>query len=180
MNKIITTRFIKLSETEPEAVRKLMINEVGEKAKERLYNNLKDLADSYPNFGDWFYNIVMPEMEVKDGKREIIIAISEVENEVENKGKYLLTGIAILKNTVKEKKICTFRVHKDFRNQGIGTGLFEECFKYLRTRKPKITISENTIELFKNHIENYKFDKCETLDGYYKKGIKEYVYNGRL
>jgi ribosomal protein S18 acetylase RimI-like enzyme len=176
MNNSITTSFIKLSETEPEAVRKLMINEVGEKAKEKLYNNLKDLADSYPNFEDWFYNIVMPQMEVKNGKREIIIAISEVEN----REKYLLTGIAILKNTVEEKKICTFRVHKDFRNQGIGTGLFEECFKYLGTRKPKITISENTIEMFKKHIEYYEFDKCETLEGYYKNGIKEYVYNGKL
>lgn len=176
MNKIITTSFIKLSQTEPEAVRKLMINEVGEKAKEKLYNNLKDLTDSYPNFEDWFYKIVMPQMEVKDGKREIIIAISEVDN----REKYLLTGIAILKNTVEEKKICTFRVHKDFRNHGIGTGLFEECFKYLGTRKPKITISENSIEMFKKHIEHYEFDKCEVLDGYYKKGIKEYVYNGKL
>ena len=39
MTKIINTNFIKLSETEPEAVRRLMINEVGEKAKEKLYNN---------------------------------------------------------------------------------------------------------------------------------------------
>lgn len=176
MTKIINTNFIKLSETEPEAVRRLMINEVGEKAKEKLYNNLKDLAESYPNFGEWFYNTVMPEMELKNGEREIIIAVSEVEN----RKKYLLTGIAILKKTVDEKKICTFRVHKDFRNQGIGTGLFEECFKYLDTKKPKITISENTIDMFKKHIEYYQFDRCEILDGYYKKGIKEYVYNGKL
>lgn len=176
MTKIINTRFIKLSETEPEEVRKLMINEIGEKAKDKLYNNLRDLADSYPNFAEWFYNIVMPEMELKDGRREIIIAISKIGD----KEKYLLTGIAILKKTINEKKICTFRVHEDFRNQGIGTGLFEECFKYLDTKKPKITISENTIDMFKKHIELYKFDRCEILDGYYKEGIKEYVYNGKL
>lgn len=176
MNKIISTDFIKLSKTEPEAFRKLMINEVGEKAKEKLYNNLKDLTESYPNFEEWFYKRVIPEMELKNGEREIIIAISEVES----KKIYLLTGIAILKKTDDEKKICTFRVHKDFRSQGIGTGLFEECFKYLETRKPKITISENTIDMFKKHIERYQFDIFETLEGYYKKGIKEYVYNGKL
>lgn len=176
MNNQIKTSYVNLSKTQPECIRKLMINEVGEKSKEKLYNNLKDLADSYPNFENWFYNIVIPEMELQNGEREIIIAISEIEEPQ----KFILTGIAILKRKAHEKKICTFRVHKDFRNHGIGTGLFKQCFNYLGTEKPIITISENTIDMFKKHIENYNFIEYEVLDGYYKIGIKEYVYNGKL
>lgn len=176
MNKKFNTTFVRLSETKPDSIRKLMLNAVGEKSKEKLYNNLKDLTDSYPNFEKWFYNTVIPEMELKNGKREVIIAISEFTESKE----CLITGIAILKKSLSEKKICTFRVHKDFRGNGIGSELFEECFRYLGTRKPMISISENTIDMFKKHIETYKFHEEEVLDGYYKEGIKEHVYNGKL
>ncbi|MDD4048905.1 MAG: GNAT family N-acetyltransferase [Clostridia bacterium] len=147
-----------------------------DKVKEKLYNYLRDLAESYPQFDDWFYNVVLPEVELKKGEREIIIGISELEDS----NKSILTGIAILKKTQLEKKICTFRVHEDYRNQGVGTELFEKCFEYLGTRKPIITISQNRQEMFKNHIMRYKFEGTQILKGYYKQDSIEYVYNGCL
>ncbi|MCX0405349.1 GNAT family N-acetyltransferase [Clostridium perfringens] len=176
MKNIFNTRYERLSIVEPEYVRRLITTDVGEKLQDRIYNNLKELENSYPDFAGWYYNTVIPEIELKDGKREIILAISEVGE----KKNFIITGIVILKKTNCEKKICTFRVHEEFRNRGIGTELFEQSFKYLDTREPVITISENNIDMFKSHIIQYKFKEYQILDGYYKSGIKEYVYNGVL
>lgn len=168
--------FLEVSQIEPEVLRRFLINEVGEKAKDKLYNYLKDLGESYPRFDDWFYNVVIPEVELKNQEREIIIVVSELEGSK----KVVLTGIAILKKNKLEKKICTFRIHEDYRNHGIGTELFEECFKYLGTRKPIITISQDRKEIFEKHIENYEFEERQMLKDYYKQGSIEYVYNGFL
>jgi GNAT superfamily N-acetyltransferase len=174
--KVKNNYYHKVSQTEPEVLRRFLINEVGEKAKEKLYNYLKDLADSYPKFDEWFYDTVIPELELENGEREIIIVLSELEdfNQV------LLTGIAILKNKKAEKKICTFRIHEDYRGQGIGTQLFEECFKYLDTRRPIITMSHDRKDMFKKHIKSFNFKETQILKDYYKKGSIEYVYNGTL
>lgn len=174
--KVIKNSYYKVSQIEPELLRKFMINEIGEKAKEKLYNYLKDLAECYPKFDEWFDKTVIPEMELKDGKREIIIVISELESS----HRALLTGIAILKKTQYEKKICTFRIHEDYRNQGIGTELFEKCFEYLGTRKPIITISDKSRDMFEKHIIKYGFEKKQELKDYYKQGTIECVYNGFL
>ncbi|ULO07044.1 GNAT family N-acetyltransferase [Paenibacillus sp. 19GGS1-52] len=174
--KIIKHTFYKVSEIEPEVLRHFMINEVGERAKDKLYNYLRDLTESYPDFENWFYNVVIPEVELKDGKREIIIVLSEIEGH----SQALLSGLAILKKTKYEKKICTFRIHEDFRNQGIGSELFEKCFEFLKTRKPIITISHYRKKMFDNHIINYNFIETQVLKDYYKQDSIEYVYNGFL
>ncbi|RKP47853.1 GNAT family N-acetyltransferase [Cohnella endophytica] len=168
--------FLKVSEIEPEQLRSYIINEVGEKAKDKLYNYLKDLTESYPEFEKWFFDAVIPEIEMKNGNRQIIIVLSEVEA----KPSLVLTGIAILKKTDTEKKICTIRIHDNFRNQGIGSELFEKCFEYLETRKPIITISSDRKEMFETHIKNYNFSETQILKDYYKKDSTEYVYNGYL
>jgi ribosomal protein S18 acetylase RimI-like enzyme len=170
------TTFHLISKIEPAELRRLTMNEVGEKSKEKLYNYLRDLAESYPDFDDWFYDTVIPAINLKNNTREIIIAITEVEKEK----KYLISGIAILKKTKDEKKICTFRIHEDFRNCGIGSDLFEQCFSYLETRKPIITISQNRIEMFKSHLERYEFEETQQLNDYYKNGSIEFVFNGYL
>ena len=168
--------FFRVSKIEPEQLRHFMITEVGEKSKDKLYNYLKDLAQSYPDFDRWFYNTVIPELEDKTEKREIIIALSELE-EIKNT---VLTGIAILKKTKEEKKICTFRIHEDYRNQGIGTELFEECFKFLGTKKPIFTVSSDRKEMFQGHIDKYHFEEMQQLKDYYMNDSIEYVYNGVL
>ncbi|OFI05011.1 hypothetical protein CLOACE_19800 [Clostridium acetireducens DSM 10703] len=174
--KIKKNFYYRVSQIEPEVMRHFMINEVGEKAKEKLYNYLRDLAESYPQFDEWFYNTVIPEIELKNGEREIIIVLSELEG----CNKAVLSGIAILKKKQLEKKICTFRIHEDYRNQGIGTELFEKCFEYLGTKKPMISISQDRKEMFEKHIKCYEFEETQILKDYYKKGSIEYVYNGWL
>lgn len=174
--KVIKTEFTKVTEIQPEIVRNYMVNKLEGKFMDTLYNNLKELVSSYPNFEDWFDNTVRPEIDRKDGKREIIVAFSEVEGKKDLE----LTGIAILKKTSMEKKICAIRIHEDYRNQGIGSGLFEYCFKYLDTRKPIMSICEDKLPIFEKHINKYRFELKQTLDDYYVKGKKEYVFNGTL
>lgn len=173
---IIKNIFLKVSEIEPEILRLYMINEIGEKAKDKLYNYLRDLAESYPQFENWFYSVVIPEVSLKNREREIIIVISEIEGEAQ----VTLTGIAILKNKEQEKKICTFRVHEDYRDNGIGSELFESCFEFLGTRKPIITISSDRKDMFEYHIKKYDFFETQILKDYYKENSVEYVYNGYL
>lgn len=175
--KIRNTTYHLVSKIEPEELRLFMLNEIGEKSKDKLYNCLKELAQSYPNFEKWFYDIVIPEIEMKNGTREIIIALSEIEDKNPTT---ILTGIAILKKTEKERKICTFRILDDYRNQGVGTELFEKCFEYLETRSPIITISENRKHMFDYHLDVYNFEETQQLEDYYIKGSTEYVYNGFL
>lgn len=174
--KVIKNKFIKVTEIEPQSIRDYMIGNLEGKFMDALYNNLKELVCSYPNFEKWFDNVVRPEVACKDGRREIIISLSQVEGMLDNQ----LTGIAILKNTDLEKKICAFRIHEDFRSQGIGSDLFEYCFEYLGTRKPIMSISEDKFETFKSHISKYDFKLEQVLDDYYIKDKKEYVYNGTL
>lgn len=174
-NKIKRTEYIKVSEIRPEILRKHICSEVGEKATDVLYNYLKlDLTLNYPNFKEWYYNTVIPELNKEDGEREIIIALSEMYESFSTE----ITGIAILKRREHEKKICTIRIHENYRNLGIGTQLFKECFKYLGTEKPIITISEDREELFKKHIEKFGFKKVSVIKDLYRNGISEIIYNG--
>ncbi|RTE08237.1 GNAT family N-acetyltransferase [Paenibacillus whitsoniae] len=174
--KIYKNIFLKVSEIEPEVLRRYMLSEVGEKAKDKLFNYLRDLSESYPDFENWFYNKVIPEVGSKKGEREIIVVVSKIEGHPQ----VILTGIAILKNKEQEKKICTFRIHEDYRDSGIGSELFEKCFEYLGTRKPIITISSDRKEMFENHIKKFDFFETEVLKDYYKDNTIEYVYNGLL
>lgn len=114
----------------------------------------------------------------KRNGRVMLIAISDVK--IDGITVKQLTGIAILKNTNREKKICTFRVFPKYREQGIGSMLLNICFKYLGTTKPLISISSLSRDAFTHIIEKYKWELYETLPDFYQKGVTEYVFNGFL
>lgn len=177
--KIISTDFLRVSKIQPETLKSFLIQEVGLKSQDIVYNYLKDLNDSYPDFRNWFYSKVLNDILEKNNQREIIIALSELDS-INIEEKYIITGIAILKKTCDEKKICTFRIHEDYRKLGIGKSLFEECFEYLETNKPIITISGDRREMFEPLISQFEFTLEQELKDYYKTGSVEYVYNGTL
>ena len=169
------TTIVRLSQTQPDEIRRIMVELVGKKMKVKIYNGLKELDECYPDFEKWYYSKVIPEFERKDDKREIIVSVSSDLN----KNLTTVSGIAILKKTDNEKKICTIKVHSQYRNKGIGSKLFEESFKYLETDRPIMTVSENTMPYFNNFINKYKFELSVIRKDYYKKGISEYFYNIR-
>lgn len=129
---------------------------------------LEDLIIEYPLHNIWFEKMINS-ME-KNYDREILLSINN----------NILMGIAILKNTKSEKKICTLRVGENFQKRGIGKKLITESMEILETNKPIITISQKKYDEFKKLFYYCGFDLEEIHYGKYKKGLCEFVYNGRL
>lgn len=134
---------------------------------EKLYNVTKKLEIDYPNHYYWFHEKFCKEL---DGKvREIVFCL---ENDVP-------IGVALLKNSKEEKKICTIYVEKTYRNIGIGTQLLLKSFAFLNTTKPLITMPEYKVKEFYNIIKNYNWEKTEKIESCYSEK-NEIVFNGIL
>lgn len=58
--------------------------------------------------------------------------------------------------------------------------MLQKCFDFLGTKKPLISISENSIDAFYKIILDNEWTLCDILHDYYKKGVTEYVFNGYL
>lgn len=137
-----------------------------------VYDKIKFLSNDYPGFKEWYFNKVIPGLDIQE--REILICIVNEEN------KYMLGGIAILKKTEEEKKICTLRVTPEYEKNGVGYALFDRAFEILDTIKPVFTVSEDRIEMFKRHLDKYNFVQTHCIKDIYSKGKCEYVFNGSL
>ena len=132
-----------------------------------LYEVSKKVEFDYPNHYEWFYNKFVKEL---DGiKREIIYY------EINKKP----VGVAFLKNTEEEKKICTIIVKEEYQKKGIGTLLLECSFEFLGTRQPLISMPEYKLGVFSKIIEKNNWQIFETIDSLYSNN-KEFVFNGYL
>ena len=179
VKNIINTEIIKVSTIKPQSFAELIMDLLGDLSE--TYNYVKDLEDSYPDFYKWYHNKVLKELKQKNGRREILLSISTIKLESEEVStKKVISGIAVLKNYESEKKICTFRLIPDFYRTGLSDLLMNESMKFLKTKTPMITISENRVELFENILARYEFKLSQKLPDYYKKGLTEFVYNGKL
>lgn len=130
---------------------------------------LKKLVYEYNNFEEWFSQLFISDILLKND-REIIICECD----------YQLAGDAILKNDDIEKKICTLRVAKRFQKQGIGQHLMELSFEWLNDDKPLITIHNSKKHEFNKLFKRYNFELEEKKWGYYRLFRTELVYNGSL
>ena len=136
---------------------------------DQIYNLTKHLNNSYPNYKDWFYNKQLKES--LSPNRNILF--------VRNKNNQVV-GVASLKNTKEEKKLCTLYIKKEYRNQKITTELIKESFEYLETTRPLITFSENKLSMFENIINKYNWELIQIEENIYTNDNREYCYNGRL
>lgn len=133
----------------------------------RIRNILADLELCYPNFSLWIEKVFC-ELKSSD-KRRIILAID---------GDFFhILGVAIIKNTSQEKKICTLRVLREYQGQGIGTVLLESAIKALQDPRPLITVSELQIDIFKPFLEKYGFLLKDKVKSLYRVGKYEYFFN---
>lgn len=135
----------------------------------QIYKFVLRLNFEYPGFNVWYSHLFCDSCDLKSN-REIVIC------EESNK----LAGIAILKNSYEEKKICTFRVAKEYQCQGIGHQLMELCFQQLKTEKPMITLHKNKLEQFEKLLDYYDFELEQMQKHYYNLFNTELVYNGAL
>jgi acetyltransferase (GNAT) family protein len=131
-----------------------------------VYGYLTEAKKYYPDFEKWFFNIVVPEVEV--GDRHLLI---------ETRDDYV-AGIAIVK-AIDEKKLCTLRVVDRFQGTGLGIRLFERCFEALETDSPFLTISEEKLPAFQRIFDYYGFEMTSIKSDVYRKGKKEYFFNER-
>lgn len=140
--------------------------------KDKQFNSyyliLNDIQELYPEFKYWYSTKVIPGL--INGSREILTEYRE------NR----LIGIAIIKNEKDEKKICTIKVLPEYQNKGIGIKLFKRALSSLNTNKPFVTVPEERFNEFHKIFTYYGFQLTQIIEGYYREGKKEYIYNGLL
>lgn len=129
-------------------------------------------------------------------------ALSDLENEYPNFGKWLLqvfddiptkkrsiilklynqkiVAISIVKHTKQEEKISTFRVFPKYKRLGIGSELMEDSLYYLKNDSPIITVSEKRIFEFGSFLTKLKFEKTQEIPSCYIQNVSEHVLNGKL
>ena len=130
-----------------------------------VYDLLKDLSGSYPDFSDWYWNKVVPRTQL--GSDLIMIYFN----------KYGPVGVSILK--LKDKKLCTVRVLKEYEKKTYGIKIIEDSLKILNCDKPNCTVSEDLLHSFSRPFINlFKFDITKVWNGIYQKGKLEYEFNG--
>lgn len=132
-----------------------------------VFDTIYFLRKNYPNFKEWYYKKVIPDVEV--GKREIILKI------INDK----ISAVSILKRS-EEKKICTFVVLSGYRNKGIGKEMLKRSIQFLGTNNPMITVSSDSINEFKHLLNEFGFEEFQNLGDYYRDGVSEHVFNGYL
>ena len=143
---------------------------------DKIFKLTEPLCKDYPKHKEWFYKKHIPEVEcpyIKTDSREVLYINNPYDS-------YEIIGIACLKKTETEKKICCLYVDESWRNEGIGTLLFEESFKWLGTTRPLFTFPEYKIDIFKPIINKYGWNLIETLPDVYGNGHNELCFNGKL
>lgn len=135
-----------------------------------IYESLSDLENEYPDFKNWYFNIVVKNM--VSNERSLFIA-KDISNDQ-------YAGVMILKNSACEKKICTLRVFDDYQGYHIGSEFIKKAFQVLHTSAPLITVSEKHILQFRKILNKFRFKEMAIYPSYYKQGLKEYTFNGFL
>lgn len=133
----------------------------------KIEESLSDLNNEYPFFKSWLHKVFL---ELQTTDRRYIIACVDGEQKI-------IKGVAIIKKTPSENKICTLRVVYPFKRKGIGTALLEKSLELLDDGKPLITVSSNHIEEFKPFLLKHGFVIKDRVKSIYQKGIYEYFFN---
>ena len=135
----------------------------------KCYDFVQKLNLEYPRFEEWFRGLFGEIPVLKSGREILLCRTSEQ-----------IAGIAILKNTQEEQKICTLRVDKRFQRMSIGRNLMELSFDWLKNDKPLITIHRSKQNEFRKLFQHYDFRLEEQKWSYYRQFCTEMVFNGAL
>lgn len=136
-----------------------------------LLNKLKlilsDLAFEYPFFLEWLEKVFL---ELKSSDKRIILLYCG--NDI-----FDIKGVAILKKTKEEKKICTLRVVNPYKYQGIGTCLLKKSIELLKDLNPLITVSGIHMKEFFPFLKKHGFILKDKVKSLYRRGCYEYFFN---
>ena len=134
----------------------------------KISSFLISLNIEYPGFNKWYWSLFKDNVLTND--RDIIFYVYNND----------IAGVAILKHSNFEKKICTLRVSTRFQRMGIGSALIEKSFEIFNNDKPLITIHISKYNSFKSIFEKYNFSLEQQIQGYYGWFKSELSYNGVL
>ena len=135
---------------------------------EQIYQSLRMLNFEYPGFKKWYWNLFYKKQFLKDGREILFCKVNKT-----------IIAVSILKSTLEEKKICTFRVNKNFQGEGIGTELMKKSLEWLNTDKPLITVHKSKEHQFYKIFKYFDFKPEQSLKRYYR-CFTEISYNGVL
>lgn len=127
-----------------------------------IYQNLKILDNYYPDFEDWYYNKIIPNILQSNGTALALFEKNDI------------VGISIFK----ENKLQALRIFENFQNTGKGIYLIDETLKQMNNEKPFCTVSEEMIhEYSRIFINRYNFNVDRVEKNMYRKGKLEYIFN---
>ena len=132
------------------------------------FMEIDDQCALYPGFRIWFHDKVLAG--IRQGDRAVFVALNDAQ----------VTGLAIVKRTATERKLCTMWVRHYARGNGVATRLAEAAFEWLGPRTPLLTIPEERIAEFRGLLNQWDFSLTERRFGYYRPGRCVFVVNGRL
>lgn len=142
---------------------KYVLSQMDRKNFSKATNEIYLLTDynheQYQEYLKWYYNKNIPR--VLNGTGEIIFYLEG----------FTVSGLAILKKDVDEKKICTLMINEEYRKKGYSKEILESAFEYLETDKPLITIPTKRIEEFKSIITAYDWEESKRTDMYLSEEI---------
>lgn len=129
------------------------------KATNEIYLLTDYNHEQYQEYLKWYYSKNIPR--VLNGTGEIIFYLDG----------FTISGLAILKKDVDEKKICTLMINEEYRKKGYSKEILESAFEYLETDKPLITIPTKRIEEFQSIITAYDWEESKRTDMYLSEEI---------
>ena len=133
-----------------------------------IIKHLQDLSGFYPGFNFWLYEKMIPG--IVSGERSILLE--------HRRG--TLSGLAIVKNTRYEQKLCCLRVLPAFQGSGVGLRLFERTFELLDNSRPLLSVAEEQIQVFQKLFSYYGFELERKYNGYYRPLKDELSFNGLI
>lgn len=132
------------------------------------FNSLSDFLSGvsylYPNFNAWL-NFTF-RRNLPSGQRKIILAHDQMK----------IIGVSLLKNTVDEKKICTFYVSPEFRGLGVGRKLLDMSLALLNSNDSFITVSSERKNEIEHTLKSRGFKVSESITGLYRDESTEFTY----
>lgn len=134
----------------------------------RAYAAVAHLDGFYPDFEEWFWCKVVPGL----GRGTRWLRVVERADEV--------VGVAVAKAEGDELKLCTVWVHPRLEGSGLGVRLIREGCGWLGTDRPLATVPEELMPRFAPILDRLGFTVDQALDGYYRAGKREFVFNGVL
>jgi ribosomal protein S18 acetylase RimI-like enzyme len=130
----------------------------------KIAASLADVSAYYPEFKSWLYFTFRAGIYV--GERKILVAHSDGD----------IAGLALLKNSISEKKICTFYVLPEYRDDGVGRSLMHKSLQTLGHNDIGISVSEERHSELSPLLRSCGFSLDSVLPGRYRNEKSEFFY----